>query len=282
MSTYSSLGLKIRNKYTDFMRSKKFSARDVDTFYRLKRNFYRMFPQYLYMFSQNKPDYEIKSLLLNDYSYQIKCVRKYRYWCYLLEDQEKLTEFVDKLDSKQCLQWQEYIVVARDLESKFPFIYKEILKIVNADRQRRLRLKNRIGNILSKGNAYFLTLTFSDESLNNTQAHIRRKYVSELCKSISNDYVGNVDFGKKKGREHYHVVISTDSFKDVDFKLKRGVGLCSDTVSAIDSWSKHGIYLVQPCGCDDKDADSLARYTCKLTNHAIKETTKRNALIYSR
>lgn len=261
---------------------KKLSPRDCVTLQNLKRNFVHMFPDYACQFYQRKPDYTLKSVLLDYYTYQLKCVRKYRYWQYLMDNSDKLQIFLDSLSDKDKLLWQEYVIVASRLEYDYPFLYKELLKIVNADRQRRLRLKKRIQRILEKGNAYFVTLTFTDECLANTQPHIRRKYVCELIKSISDDFVGNIDFGKKRGREHYHVVLHTDKFKDLEYKYYRGVGYSANYSVVLNSWSNKGLYFIKQCGNDDSDSDALAKYTCKLTNHAVKETTKRNALIYSR
>lgn len=261
--------------------NKDLSARDVQTYLRLKKSYMKMFPEYYLGLSTSRVDYELKATIFEHYAYELKCVRKYRYWQYLLEHEEELQIFLSTLDDKQRLMWQEYVIIATKLEYECPSLYKEMIKIVNADRQRRLRLKNRISRILEKGNAYFVTLTFNDDVLANTQPHIRRKYASELIRDISNDYVGNIDFGKKNGREHYHFVLHTDTFNNLEYKKTRD-GYISSYAVSIDSWSKNGLYFIKQCGNSDSDSTALAKYTTKLTNHAIKETTKRNALIYSR
>lgn len=257
------------------------SKRDYDTFYRLTRNYYRMFGMDLYIHQKGTIDYVSKSVIFDHYAYDLKCVKKARYWTYLYEIGEA-EKFADSLDPKDKLRWQCYLIRAREIERFQPALYDEMIRICNADRQRRLRLKKRIATILDKGNAYFLTLTFSDDALASTQPHIRRKYVRELVKAISDDYVGNIDFGKKNGREHYHVVLHTDKFNDLVYKYFKGSGYSADYSAAIDSWSNYGKYFIKQCGNDESDSTALAKYTCKLTNHAIKETTKRNALIYSR
>lgn len=257
------------------------SKRDYDTFYRLTRNYYSMFGvEHLYP-KKGTIDYVAKSVIFEHYAYDLKCVKKARYWSYLYEIGEA-EQFAQSLDPKDKLRWQCYLIRAREIEQYQPSLYDEMMRICNADRQRRLRLKKRIASILDKGNAYFLTLTFSDDALASTQPHIRRKYVRELVKAISDDYVGNIDFGKKNGREHYHVVLHTDKFNDLVYKYFKGSGYSADYSAAIDSWSNYGKYFIKQCGKDDSDSTALAKYTCKLTNHAIKETTKRYALIYSR
>lgn len=259
----------------------KLSERDYETFYRLKKNYYAMFGFRSMLRKKGEIDYLAKSVIFEHYDYDLKCVKKYRYWSYLCDIGEA-TSFASSLTPKDSLRWQFYIARVREIERDYPTLYEELIRIVNADRQRRLRLKNRISGILNKGNAYFVTLTFTDETLSNTQPHIRRKYVRELIKTISNDYVGNIDYGKKNGREHYHVVLHTEQLQGIQYKYFRGSGYSCDYALALDSWSKYGKYFIKQCGNDESDSTALAKYTCKLTNHAIKETTKRNALIYSR
>ena len=92
----------------------------------------------------------------------------------------------------------------------------------------------------------------------------RRKYVSRCLKKYNTLYVANIDFGKKNGREHYHAVISIDKvdnkdwlYGDIDFKRVRNKNI-------------------------EEDKKRLSKYIAKLSNHAIKETTKRCCLLYSR
>lgn len=140
--------------------------------------------------------------------------------------------------------------------------WAEAKKINCATRHRARRLKQRIEIMLVYYKCWFLTLTFSDEVLKNTSANTRRQYVVDFCNSLNPyDYVANKDFGKINNREHYHCVIAPGVSK-IDYT----------------SWS---------CGNLDgevcnKNATALSKYVAKLTNHAIKETTKRESLIYCR
>lgn len=139
---------------------------------------------------------------------------------------------------------------------------KEARKINKASYQRVKRLYQRIEKYLSEGRCIFATLSFTDDVLSSTSKETRRKYVSRFLKSISNLYIANIDFGKTTGREHYHAVIVID-------KIARG------------SWS-YGFDKYKKIRCDNLATIKLAKYISKLTNHAIKESTKRNAYIYSR
>lgn len=146
------------------------------------------------------------------------------------------------------------------LSNNNPKEWLEAQRVVHSDTTRVIRLKSRIRDFLSRGNCSFLTLTFTDEVLAHTSAETRRRYVSRYLKSQSDYYVANIDFGAQNGREHYHAVI---------------VGKADHS-----SWTYGAINFkfIVPTS----DPTKLAKYVAKLTNHAIKETTKRNVLIYSR
>ena len=142
---------------------------------------------------------------------------------------------------------------------------KECMKINHADYERTKRLKNRIQSMLLNGSCIFLTLTFNDDALLNTTEKQRRVAVSRYLKQYGCMYVANIDYGSKNKREHYHALINCDK---VDFK----------------SWRKYGNINAKRVRNKDIESDKtkLSKYIAKLSNHAIKETTKRSCLIYSR
>jgi hypothetical protein len=110
----------------------------------------------------------------------------------------------------------------------------------------------------------FLTLTFTDEVLNSTTEETRRRYVARFLKSISENYVGNIDYGSKNDREHYHAIVEG---QDLD----------------LSGWN-YGFTLSLNVGYDNIITDSarLSKYINKLSNHATKRTTKGKKIIYSR
>lgn len=138
----------------------------------------------------------------------------------------------------------------------------EAKKINHATYERVKRLKNRIAKLLEKP-CLFLTLTFTNESLSNTSAITRRRYVTRYLNNFNTEFVGNKDFGKKNGREHYHAVIQAEK---IDYSL----------------WQHGAIKGLRVRLDKNSTKERLSKYIAKLTNHAIKETTKRSALIYSR
>ena len=152
---------------------------------------------------------------------------------------------------------------------------REARKINTANYKRVQRLRERVTNMLTLGHCVFVTLNFNDETLNNTSAETRKKYVVRYLKQFNCKYVANIDFGsdkeyidrkgnKRKGtsREHYHALVQIE-------RINRGL------------WSQ-GFCYPEHVHIKDSTDIKLSKYISKLSNHAIKETTKRCCLIYSR
>ena len=139
--------------------------------------------------------------------------------------------------------------------------WQEAHRINKASYARIQRLKRRIAAMLKNGECLFLTLTFTDEVLRKTTEDTRRQAVRRYLKSFGVPYVANIDYGKKNGREHYHAVIRTDY---VDYSAY--------TYGAINGEKIHSA----------EDYVKLSKYVAKLTNHAIKQTNKRQVIIYSK
>lgn len=137
--------------------------------------------------------------------------------------------------------------------------WREAERIFNATRSRVTRLRKRISNMLNE-NCLFLTLTFTDNVLNSTTCETRRTYVTRFLKSFSVPFVANIDFGAKNGREHYHAILQIDK---INYSLWPYGAL-------------NGKKII------NNDSLRLSKYISKLTNHAIKFTTKGSRLIYSR
>lgn len=199
------------------------------------------------------PNYELKALILEKMPICVDVVKQHKKACYLYETMQwdKITPELD-----------EFCEIACELAQTNKIVFDECYRIVNADSSRRKRLRTRIEYMFTQGRVVFLTLTFSDEVLNNTIEQSRRDYVRKFLKNVSSIYVANVDYGANTGREHYHAVCVTD-------------------IDDFSSWT-YGFYKALVVRKEESDAKRLATYISKLTNHAIKETTKRGALIYSR
>lgn len=200
---------------------------------------------------------QLKAEVLNDGLHaEINKLKKYNYLLHLTE----ITGEVFKTTQRLTVAG-----VNKDfnelLSNESPLRVKVANNINNADRARAYRLKKRINDVVTSGNAVFVTLTFTDDVLNGTSQATRRRYVSRFLASQSNLYVANIDYGDVGGREHYHAVING--------RVKPS------------AWSYGSANVIKIRTTAD-DVTRVAKYVSKLTNHAIKNSTKRPTMIYSR
>ena len=205
----------------------------------------------------SKPDYELKARVIasGKVAEYKKLSRAFYANVVYMETGEKI---YSELDFATADERRSFLI------SENPREYRECRRIANANYEQTKRLKKRIRNMLETSqNCVFLTLTFRDDVLDSTTPETRRRYVTRFLRSQCTQFIGNIDFGKKNEREHYHAV-------------------CNSRVCPKE-W-EYGNLDVKPVRYNPEkpDVTKLAKYVCKLTNHAIKETTKRCALIYSR
>ena len=159
---------------------------------------------------------------------------------------------------------------AKKLALQYPFEWEVAYRINRNHYERVRRLKRRIFRLVNcTDGATFLTLTWRDTVLDKTSAATRRQYVSRFLNSFGVEYVANIDYGGQTNREHYHAVIQG---QNLDLSL----------------WEKeYGFFDARhiTVGKSETMKDTttrLAKYVAKLTNHAIKETTKGSTILYSR
>lgn len=115
------------------------------------------------------------------------------------------------------------------------------------------RISNRIENMMTGTiPVFFLTFTFSDEFLPSGHEERLSKSKIEAFMRTSGviAYVANIDYGKKRGRFHWHAV--AQSYDDFDHNL----------------W-KYGAINFKRIPFTSKSIQ-LSRYLIKLKNHAIK------------
>ena len=184
-----------------------------------------------------------------------------------------LCKQVNKLDKQRYKNAIEGIITDYDLDSRYFDLVleygskavEEAQKINHSTYERVKRLKNRVKTMLLNGSCIFVTLTFTDDVLRDTTDKQRRVAVSRYLKSYQAMYLANIDFGGKNNREHYHALINCDRLN-------------------FEGWRKYGAIDFERVRLRDIENDhvKISRYISKLSNHAIKETTKRSVLIYSR
>lgn len=140
-------------------------------------------------------------------------------------------------------------------------VVEKAFKRAHADSNINTRLRSRIEFMLNMGDCVFLTFTFTDDSLNRYDTEYLRLCVRRYLNLYTTLYVANVDYGKENGRIHFHAI-----------------GLASRV--NLKAWT-FGALNVQKVRKGSNPLQ-LARYVSKLANHALKDTTRRERLIYSR
>lgn len=190
--------------------------------------------------------------ILNSGIYDI--YKRYRYLLYLyyIKIDLDLIRYREQIYADFCF----FCSIVDSIEKE---LIKKCERLYNAHRRKSQRLRSRIDNLLSK-DCVFLTLTFKDEVLNNTNTLTRRKYISRFLKSFNVPYIANIDFGALNEREHYHSILQIEKIN-------------------LTSYDYGFIYAER---IYNKNSLSLAKYINKLTNHALKETAGEDRLIYSR
>lgn len=195
----------------------------------------------------------------------------------------KLEKQISKTKYKFCYgdSSAEELQIANELENylleNFNAEYKEAIKINNASYKRIKRLKNKILFWLLESPCIFLTLTFTDKVLSSTSAKSRRIYISRFLRQFNCNGVANIDFGNdhfyvdRQGnerqatkREHYHAILQIDN---IDYSLYK-YGIINGERVRFNSNKPSPDYI------------RLSKYVDKLSLHAVKKSTKRQALIY--
>ena len=137
----------------------------------------------------------------------------------------------------------------------------KLFKRANLDSQIICRLRSRIELMLNLGDCIFLTFTFTDNSLSKYNADYLCLCVKRFLNLYSSLYIANVDYGKENGRIHYHAIALTGH---VNFKGWKFGALNAERVHSVE------------------DSLRISRYVAKIANHALKESTRRQSIIYSR
>ena len=208
------------------------------------------------------PDYILKSKVLKEGS----LLKTYRNCSKLI------SAFVYGKNPPSLVEYDNANKTSFYFSKRFPDEWKECGRISHAHSQRVSRLKKFIYEMVFNADCLFLTFTFTDRDLERTSESTRRQAVRRFLTDLNVPYVANIDFGGKNNREHYHAVVGIDN---VDFKLWDYGAINGKHIRNDIRYDENG-------NVTSETVARLARYVAKLTNHAIKETTRRNAAIYSR
>ena len=138
---------------------------------------------------------------------------------------------------------------------------RAISKQINNRKQKKRRAKHYLHDmqdVYGVDALHFVTLTFNDDTLSSTSERTRHRYVTAYLNEHCLAYYGNIDYGKKNEREHYHAVV----------KLR------SDTLPPF-PYGFHHVKAVQSVKKKNADINCIATYINKLVCHANKATTGR-------
>ena len=147
---------------------------------------------------------------------------------------------------KNGLQFEEDIEIERKLKAR----YNKVSRIK----------QHFIYMVMKKNNLYFLTFTFDDKYINKCD-RTKKDLIKNLLKEIDfNSYfILNVDYGSQTERQHYHCIFGTN--KDLDLK------------SILDKYYPCYSYT-EKIRLDTNCINKIPKYINKLSNHAIKDSTK--------
>lgn len=182
----------------------------------------------------------------------------------LIETQNKLNQSYDYLNNAEtslsCYSSDEL---------------EEAYKVNYATYKRTKRLQQKALELIKTNSAIFLTLTFNDTVFQKMNSLSRKRVITRFLKKTCKSYIANIDYGSKNEREHYHALVVPLNDKidnqtyynmfynsSIDFER---IKISSKKNQDIESTSK-----------------KVSKYVSKLTNHAIKETTQQNRIIYSK
>jgi len=150
-------------------------------------------------------------------------------------------------------------------------IFRTCANFEKSRRERAKRCRTKIEKTVLSDNCYFVTLTFTDEVLGKTSEATRRRYVARCLSSCSRTYVANIDYGDTTHREHYHALLEAEERP------------------TLKEWKeRYGFVKIQKVRNTEKDLVKVAKYTAKLSAHALKASTAKGGavkaprLIYSR
>ena len=167
-----------------------------------------------------------------------------------------------------------YIKASENLKQYTKDEIDEATRVNNASYKRQNRLQQKALEIIKSDSAIFLTLTFNDKVFEKMNSLSRKRTITRFLKKTCNKYIANIDFGKKNEREHYHALVEPKDIIDNKVYYKMFYN------SSIDF---ERIKITSKKNCDiESTSKKVSKYVSKLTNHAIKETTQQNRIIYSK
>lgn len=135
--------------------------------------------------------------------------------------------------------------------------HEKLCSLFSSNRNKKCkRYADKVKQLLISSDCVFGTLTLRDCEL-DIDEEIQRKRIQRFFKKLNCRYICNIDFGWENERKHYHFIADV---RHIDCDL----------------W-KYGFAYIEPI--KNKKEFSLADYINKMTNHAVKQTTKNHRIM---
>lgn len=207
-------------------------------------------------------------------------------------------------DSKiKCsFSYEDAIAIEESLKDNISF--KRALRQTYNKKNQKHRVNNRIKSMLftmynslynttDKYYAYFTTLTFKPEVLDNTNKQTRRTYIARFLKEFTFYYIANLDKGSLHEREHYHAIVLLTKEQNEQLTLHKGRHYYHNNynygysdfefvvVPELLFLEGEAKYKIDELIKNDSSSCKMSTYINKLTNHAYKENTG-DKLIFAR
>lgn len=145
---------------------------------------------------------------------------------------------------------------------------KKLESILSSRYQKVSRIKKRFIYLIARYSyLYFITFTLDDDHINLCDRS-RKDMIKSSLYSFSSDikYICNIDYGKTTERLHYHCIVATNDNKDLSKHLESAYPCFTYT---------------EQIRLSKTDLKRTSKYINKLSNHAIKDSTKRSRVLYN-
>lgn len=145
---------------------------------------------------------------------------------------------------------------------------KKFESILSSRYQKVSRIKKRFIYLIARYKyLYFVTFTFDDYYINLCDRS-RKDLIKKSLYSFDNDikYICNIDYGKTTERLHYHCIVATNSSFSLSTHLKDSYPCFTYT---------------EKIRLSNSDLKRTTKYINKLSNHAIKDSTKCSRVLYN-
>lgn len=140
-------------------------------------------------------------------------------------------------------------------------LFQVVYRINRSDYSKVSRVRERVQALLYlSSEPVFMTFTLADAALGKYSYSYIVKTLHNFLRSNFDYAICNEDYGAKNGRLHFHALVSSRA--DCSFWI-----------------NKFGAVNSKPIVLGNSTA--IAKYIAKLTNHAVKATTKRKNIYYT-